>query len=172
MIDFPVNPAPCPLQVPGVVLRPCRAEDSRFLLRLYGQTREAELAAMNWPEEMRKSFCLQQFTAQHTDWTTRLAGAHFLLLVSRGQPVGRLYVHVGEEDIRLIEVAVLAARQGQGIGSAILQALQVLAAERSVPLRLAVLHRNPRAQALYQRMGFRPEGQTADRLQMVWQPQG
>jgi ribosomal protein S18 acetylase RimI-like enzyme len=169
-IDFPAKPAGPALKVPGVPLRACRGEDYRFLLRLYRQTREAELAHSNWPEELRQAFCAQQFAAQHADWTARFAGAHFLLMMRRGQPVGRLYVLLGEGEIHLIDIAILAARHRQGLGSGVLRALQELAAKRAVPLRLAVLRDNGRAQALYRRLGFVIESEAPDRLRMVWRP--
>lgn len=168
--DFPARPAGPALQVPGVPMRPCRGEDYRFLLRLYRQTREDELSRMDWPEELRQAFCVQQFAAQHADWTVHFAGAHFLLMMKRGQPVGRLYVFFAQDEVRLIDIALLAAYQRQGLGSAVLRALQDMAAGLSVPLRLSVLADNLRAQALYLRLGFVIEGAAPDRLQMVWQP--
>jgi ribosomal protein S18 acetylase RimI-like enzyme len=169
-VEFPETPAGPALQVPGVPLRACRSDDYRFLLRLYRQTREAELALANWPEELRQAFCAQQFAAQHADWTARFAGAHFLLMMKCGQPVGRLYVSCAQDEVRLIDIAILAAHQRQGMGSAVLRALQHQAAGMALPLRLSVLAGNLRAQALYQRLGFVVEGGAPDRFQMVWQP--
>jgi ribosomal protein S18 acetylase RimI-like enzyme len=169
-IEFPARPVGPALQVPGVPVRPCRGQDYRFLMRLYRQTREAELALANWPEELRQAFCAQQFAAQHADWTARFAGAHFLLMMRRGQPVGRLYVLFAQDEVRLIDIAILAAHQRQGLGSTVLRALQRQAAGMALPLRLSVLADNLRAQALYRRLGFVLEAEAPERLQMAWRP--
>ncbi len=69
-----------------------------------------------------------------------------------------------------VEIAALelAPRwQRQGIGSAIIRAVQARAAELERPVTLRVLKVNP-ARALYERLGFRQVGETPTHYQMAW----
>lgn len=170
--EFPIASIGLVPLVPGITLRPCQSSDHRFLLRLYSQTREDELTAANWPDALRETFCAQQFAAQHNDWINRFPTAHFLLMLHKGHPVGRLYLSLTSDEIRLIDIAILAAHRKQGRGTAALHALQRMATEGRVPLRLSVLRENVGARTLYERMGFALEHETPDRLHLIWQPIG
>ena len=51
----------------SVVVRAETVEDEDFSASLYALTREAELAAVDWPDEAKKSFCRQQFDARTSE---------------------------------------------------------------------------------------------------------
>jgi ribosomal protein S18 acetylase RimI-like enzyme len=63
-------------------------------------------------------------------------------------------------------IELLPAWQGKGIGTAIIRTL--LARRKDVSLR--VLTSNPRAAALYERLGFRVVQRTPERLYMRAEP--
>ncbi|MGD0165828.1 MAG: GNAT family N-acetyltransferase [Gaiellaceae bacterium] len=89
------------------------------------------------------------------------------IVEENGLPVGSLAI-VHEDDYDVLEfVAVLPEAQGQGIGSALIAAVQEEAAQRGAVLRLSVLVNNP-ARALYERLGFRVTGIEDPRVFMVW----
>lgn len=168
--DFPLPPGGLRLKVPGVRLRPCRRDDLPFLLRLYRQIREDEFRRLDWPETMRGAFCADQFAAQHRHYVAHFPQAHFLVMMADGQPVGRLTVDVGEEAVRLVDLAIIAGRRGQGLGTAVLRALQALAAERGASLVLSVVPENTGARALYRRLGFSEDAADAGRVHLSWRP--
>ncbi|WBL37000.1 GNAT family N-acetyltransferase [Tepidiforma flava] len=69
-------------------------------------------------------------------------------------------------DIAALELA--PRWQRQGIGSAIIRAVQARAAELERPVTLQVLKVNP-ARALWERHGFRQVGESETHYQMAWQ---
>jgi ribosomal protein S18 acetylase RimI-like enzyme len=76
-------------------------------------------------------------------------GASALAIVGSGQLV--LYPHGAE----VASLAVTAGRQGQGIGSAIIEVLLAMARYLGLPgVEIGVAADNERALALYQRLGF------------------
>ncbi len=155
ILGFPKGqPSGAALVVPGLHVRPARTTDLPFLRHLYRVGRERELDALNWPETVRRDFCRAQFEAQHLDYTSRYPGAWFLVLEQRREPAGRLYIDLTGPSLHLIDIALLPAFQGRGIGTGILRALQDRAQEEEKPLSLHVQRGNDGAAALYRRLGF------------------
>jgi len=152
--------------VPGLRPRPCRNADLPFLRRLYRSTRAEELAQTGWPDAIKRAFCDQQFDAQHRDWIARHPDAWFLLLMERRDPVGRLYVDESGDDVRLIDISLMPAVRGRGLGSAVLGALITRANAVGKGVALSVDPMNPRAAALYRRWGFIETGRDDARVHM------
>jgi ribosomal protein S18 acetylase RimI-like enzyme len=73
-------------------------------------------------------------------------------------------------DWRLVDLALLPALRGRGLGAALLAALQVRAAAHGARIGLAVLRTNAPALRLYRRAGFVIAGGNELQHQMVWQP--
>jgi ribosomal protein S18 acetylase RimI-like enzyme len=84
-----------------------------------------------------------------------------------GQPAGRLYVAREEDELRIVDIALLPEHCNGGIGTTLLRRLQSEAVAAGKPLRVHVERFSP-ALRLYERLGFR---QIADRevyLFMEW----
>ena len=149
-------------------MRPIRLDDHPFLLELYASTREQELAALPWDAAQKAAFVRMQFDAQHAQYQEHYAGAAFDIILINGQPAGRLYVARKDEEIRIVDIALLPDYCNRGIGTTLLRGLQSeAAAVGRKPLRIHVERFNP-ALRLYERLGFR---QIADRgvyLFMEW----
>ncbi len=77
-----------------------------------------------------------------------------------------------EDRIELAGLQLRPQVQGRGIGRAIVRDLQREASDRGVPLDLGVEHYNPRARALYERLGFTPVGETDEEHRLRWTPDG
>ena len=155
-----------------VTLRPITDEDLGFLRDLYASTREEELAqATDWSPEQKRAFLTQQFEAQHHHYRTYYTGASFDLVVGDGRPIGRLYVSRWEREIRVIDIAMVPAARGHGIGSALLRELLDEAAQTGRCVSIHVERFNP-AQRLYRRLGFRAVDDTGPYLLMEWRPAG
>lgn len=67
-----------------------------------------------------------------------------------GRPAGLLIAEESPEELYVAEIQLWPELQGRGIGSALLRSLIA----RGKPISLRVLHVNPRARALYERLGF------------------
>lgn len=135
-------------------LRLITPSDDVFLLALYASTRP-DLAALGLPDAQRDMLLRVQWMAQRHGYQSRFPqGEHQLVLVDEA-PAGRLWVAREPEELRLVELSLLPAHRGTGVGTRLLQALQREASEIGKPLRLSVARDNP-ARRLYARLGFTP----------------
>ena len=138
----------------AIALRPIGAGDMAFLCRLYASTREEELAATDWSAEQKEAFLAMQFNAQHTYYQEHYSGAAFLVILREEQPIGRLYLIRWTRELRIVDIALLPEHRGQGIGTAILEAVLAEGRRLALPVSIHVERFNP-ALRLYTRLGFR-----------------
>jgi GNAT superfamily N-acetyltransferase len=137
----------------SVELVPVEAGDEEFLCRVYASTRAEELAAVPWDEAHKDAFLRAQFAAQHRWYAEHYTGASHDIVLVGGEPAGRLYVHRGEAEIRIMDIALLPAHRGNGIGTALLLDLLSEADAAGKRLTVHVERVNP-ALRLYERIGF------------------
>jgi ribosomal protein S18 acetylase RimI-like enzyme len=124
-------------------LVPVTAADIAFEQQVFAESRP-ELVFL--PEHAM----LQQFAAQcrqHSD-------AARLLIMAGGTRVGRVLLRHSDAELRLVDIAILESRRGQGLGSSVLGELIEQARASGVPLRLSVRPENRRARTLYSRLGL------------------
>jgi len=115
--------------------------------------RRDELAPVPWPAEAKAAFLADQFRLQHQHYTTHFAAAE-LLLISRGDTsIGRVYLFRTPSEIRVMEISLLEAEHGQGLGGAILRGVLDEADAAGLEVTLHVEPYN-RARRLYERLGF------------------
>jgi ribosomal protein S18 acetylase RimI-like enzyme len=136
-----------------VTLRPAQPQDEEFLRRVYGSTRTEELALVDWSEAQKEAFIAEQFAAQTSSYLNNYPGAEFQVIVVAGEPAGRLYLHRRRDEIRIMDLALLPAFRGQGIGSSLLRQVLAEGQARGLPVTIHVEKFNP-ALRLYQRLGF------------------
>jgi ribosomal protein S18 acetylase RimI-like enzyme len=136
-----------------VRLRPARASDRALLFEVYASTRAEELAVVPWPEPTKQAFLAQQFEAQDVHYRRHYPDASFEVIEVDGEPAGRLYVDRLDEEIRIIDIALLPGFRGRGIGAALLRELIDEAAGAGKRLSIHVEREN-RARTLYERLGF------------------
>jgi GNAT superfamily N-acetyltransferase len=155
-----------------ITFRPITPDDLPFLLRVYGSTREEEMAmVVDWTPEQKEAFVRSQFEAQHGWYQDHYQGARFDVILVDGVPAGRLYVHRRESEIRLVDITLLHAFRGGGTGSALLRDLlaEGEAAGKRVTIHVEVF--NP-AMRLYERLGFLPIEERGPYRLMEWKPSG
>lgn len=150
-------------------LRPERPDDDEFLFRLYAESRAAELAVAPWTEAEKDAFLHSQFQLQRSHYRLYYAEARFDVIEHEGRPVGRLYVHRGAHEIRLMDIALIPAYRNRGWGSELIRRLTEEAEADSKTISLYVEADNP-ARRLYGRMGFRPIGEHGPYLLMERRP--
>ena len=157
---------PALLHERGLAVRAASDGDLPFLAALYAVTRHAELAAAAWPDDVRQAFLDSQFALQHRHYVGHYPDADFMVIHRDGEPLGRFYLaHDGEDDL-VVDIALLPAWRGQGIGQALIEAAARQASTRGRGLHLHVLHTNLAARRLYERLGFRADGDTGMHLHM------
>lgn len=142
-----------------MTLRAAGATDMRFLGRLYAGTRAAELLAAPWSPAEKAAFCASQFSLQHADYVRRFPRGDFWIVSQRlegiDRDIGRLSVERISKAWRVIDLIVAVEARGQGLGAALIQWVQASAASAGAEaVDLSVLTSNPRARALYLRLGF------------------
>jgi ribosomal protein S18 acetylase RimI-like enzyme len=152
-----------------VALRAARAEDRTFLAQVYASTRAEEMAMLPWTDEQKAAFVAHQFEAQDAHYRTHYDGATFDVIEVDGEPAGRLYVHRGPTEIRIVDIALTPAYRGRGLGTALLQRLIAEAAGGGRTLSIHVEMSNP-ARRLYERLGFRPAGEHGPYVLMERRP--
>jgi ribosomal protein S18 acetylase RimI-like enzyme len=154
--------------MPDPSLRPVGASDEPFLFSLYASTRDAEMELVVWNEAQQLEFLTMQHRAQTQDYRQRFPDARYDIVVVSGERAGRLWADRGNDEIRILDITLLPSFRGRGIGTTLLVELQREAARAGVPLRDSVSHTNPRAAALYRRLGFRAIGETGMYTSMEW----
>ena len=150
-----------------ISFRPICAKDEAFLYQVYASTRLDELAPLKWPEAEVTKFLQMQFTAQHKYYQESYTEASFNLILLHDQPIGRLYTDWREDEIRIIDIALLPEYRSQGIGSALMKDLLKEAEANSKFVRIHVEKFNP-ALTLYKRLGFVPISDTGVYFLMEW----
>jgi ribosomal protein S18 acetylase RimI-like enzyme len=111
------------------------------------------LAATGWSDELKDAFLRSQFDAQDRHYRDVYPDAAYDVIYAGALPAGRLYVARRAGDLRVIDISLLPAFRGKGIGSAILGNLidEAAAGNRSISVHV---ERDNRARRLYERLGF------------------
>jgi len=85
----------------------------------------------------------------------------------QGETIGFVDIIEREDCFYLENIEIAPQCQSRGIGTRIIQKLIERAQLKRLPLKLQVLKVNPRARALYERLGFRCTGETATHFLMA-----
>jgi ribosomal protein S18 acetylase RimI-like enzyme len=155
--DLPHRRVHIQLPPPGrgtIVLRPVTKLDQEFLLSVYASTREQELSQVEWGEGQKETFLRWQFETQKREYETRFPNARYDVIVVDGQPAGRIWVGADNEEIRLLDIAILPGFQNRGVGTALLNQLIEEARSSNKRLRHMVFVLNHEAHRFYERLGF------------------
>ena len=138
---------------PPASLRPVVPEDREFLFQVYASTRTEELAVVPWTPEQKEAFLRMQFEAQDRYYRQQFPDASFQVVLVDGRPAGRLYLARATDEIRIIDIALLPADRGRGVGTGLLRDVLAEGASAGKPVRIHVERFNP-AIRLYERLGF------------------
>jgi len=106
-----------------------------------------------WDDAEKDAFLRMQFDAQDTWWRENYADTTYDVVEVDGEPAGRLYVHRGEREIRIVDIALLPEHRGSGIGTSLLHDLLAEADALGKSVTIHVERLNP-ALRLYERLGF------------------
>ncbi len=127
-----------------------------FLRDLFASFRAEELALAPWSDPQKKAFCDSQFDLQDRHFHAHFPDADFLIVERHGQPIGRLYLDRGTDGFLVVDIGFLVEARGMGLGRDLLRTIHAQARRAGASkVWLHVLIHNPRAMALYERLGFR-----------------
>ncbi len=150
--------------------RPIRDDDLEFLYTVYRSTRIDEIGVALWPEKEKEEFLRHQFDLQHTQYMKNYNNPSFEIILFDNNPIGRIYINWGEDDIRIIDIALLKEYRNRGIGSKILHDLIKKSEEENIQLSIHVECYNP-AKKWYKNLGFTVVKESGVYLFMVRLPE-
>lgn len=130
-----------------VRLRPAGPADEPGLVAAFVAGRP-ELALL--PAELVRL----QLTAQRQQYSAAYPGTTEFVIAQHAEPVGRCLTWLGPDELRLLDISILAEHRGHGIGRSVLAGLASTAEQARVPLRLSVWSANEAAIRWYAASGF------------------
>ena len=139
---------------PGITIRPVQIGDESFLLRVYASSRAEELRQTGWTDAEKQTFVEMQFAAQIQDYSIRFPDSEQSIVLISETPAGRLWINRSDEEIRLLDIALLPEFRNTGIGTILLRHLQEEAKTSARPIHHAVYKDNMDALRFYERLGF------------------
>lgn len=134
-------------------LRPVKASDQDFLKELFETIPEAAIYA-HMPEHLSKQLLQSQFAVKEQAYHQANPCGDSCIVELNRKAVGRLFVNISSDEIRLVDIIIHPSSRGQGIASSLLEQLILDGNARKLPIRLQVAVNNVDAQRLYQRYGF------------------
>lgn len=139
--------------MPEIHLKPIEQDDESFLFQIFAASRAEEMARVPWDDSLKRAFLWSQFQAQSEQYRIKYPTGDFSVILLDTQPVGRLYLGRLEEQLRIIDLAVLPQFQRQGIAREIMAELMTESRRRHKPIRIYVESFNP-ALAWFLKLGF------------------
>lgn len=109
-----------------------------------------------WDEHIQLDFHARDFAPEQTQ----------ILVDEQGNDVGLLVVTDDEKTIHINNLLIVNRAQGKGIGTFVLSKFITRAKLSGKSIKLQVFKINPRAKALYEKLGFKTAGQTEFHTQM------
>jgi GNAT superfamily N-acetyltransferase len=150
-----------------ITLRPVQESDNEFLLKVYGSTREQELAQVPWTADQMQQFVRMQWEAQQNHYAAQHPhGSHEIICLD-GIAAGRLYLDRSGEKFHILDITLLPEYRNRGAGSFLLGQIMAEAKEVGKPVSIYVETYNPSLQ-LFQRLGFMPIQQEGFHLLLQW----
>ena len=153
-----------------ITLRPVARDDvdeQAFLVALYDAARAAELDQVAWPPGQREAFVRMQLDLQDRQYRAAYPDGDFLVVEVDGVRAGRLTLGRGDDDVRVVDIALLPEHRGRGLGRSLLTQVMDDAATAGRTVSLHVEAHNPAAR-LYQRLGFRVVADEGVYLLLAW----
>lgn len=152
-----------------ISLRSAAASESEFLIRVYASTRAQEMAAWGWNPAQQSGFIRMQFEARRRGYAASYPSADTSVIFVDDVPAGSLTTFRGSDEIRLLDISLLAEYREWGIGGELIRALMSEAASLKSAVRLSVVRGN-RAARLYERLGFVATGGDTVYCEMEYLP--
>src|SRR5215213_9639674 len=109
------------IETMALTLRPVEKDDEAFLFSLYSAVRMEEVAEWGWSESQQEAFLRMQFDGQQAGYKKAYAGASHSIILSEGEPIGRLFVGARDGALRLVDISILPEHRGAGSGTSLIR---------------------------------------------------
>jgi GNAT superfamily N-acetyltransferase len=144
-------------------------DDGDFLLSVYASTRP-ELTGLGWSGKQQDAFIRMQFDAQTRHYRESFPHATYSVICVDGERAGRLIVNHADDQILIVDIALLPEFRRIGIGGGLVRRLLDQADAGHLPVRCHVLH-DSTARRFWERAGFSAQGRDGVYLAMERAPQ-
>jgi ribosomal protein S18 acetylase RimI-like enzyme len=144
-----------------ITLRPVGGSDTPILKRIFAESHCAGFELLGLEPAALAGLVGMQFQARQAQYRLYPGAAEFLICQGTGpdaEVLGGCWLGDTDEQLRVLDIAVLAAHRRRGVARAVLTALCARAAAAGKPVRLSVWHDNGAARDLYRTLGFVAEG--------------
>ncbi len=153
-----------------VALRPVQPADEPFIFNLFAGScpRQGWLSGLTGEE--KEGFLRQQFRCEYESLLGNYPRAEFSVILLKGEPVGRFYLHCGKHEYRILAMTLLPEYRGEGIGSGLLAGVLAEALEQGKPVQISVAWYDHPTRSLYERLGFKILADNGTCCEMQWTP--
>ncbi|MEP6900142.1 MAG: GNAT family N-acetyltransferase [Actinomycetota bacterium] len=140
-------------------------QDEPFLIALYSSTRSDELALVSWDNAEKHTFLLHQFHAQQQHYFSKYPNASYQIIKLNDISIGRLYVAEVEDEIKILDLTILAEYRGQTFGTQLIKEILAEAGKKNKSVEIYIENFN-RSQNLFKRLNFQPESDGG--IYVIW----
>jgi len=116
-------------------------------------------------------FLRWQLDLQRREYESRFPDAAYDVILVDQQRAGRIWVGSDDEQIRLLDIALLPPFQNRGVGTELVRRLIKEAAKQGKVLRHMVFVLNNNAERFYERLGFKKIEDFGAYKHMEWRPE-
>lgn len=145
-------------------LHAATSDDDEFLRELYFDVRREEFAVAGLPEAQIAMILDMQFRARRESYSRENPDMTSRIIKVDSLPVGSILTKINPEGMHLIDISLLGAMRGKGIGAAVVNRLKT----ESDRITLNVFVGNENARRLYERLGFIAVGGDSAYIFMEW----
>jgi ribosomal protein S18 acetylase RimI-like enzyme len=170
MNTLTTNPAAAPVADSIITVRRAVPEDKDFLFNLYCAARAPEFALLSLPEEQKQQLIVMQFVAQQNAYRAQYPGSDYVIVLRNGHPIGRIWIAEMQDELHLVDIALLPEARNQGIGDLLIRQLQTEARRAGKAVRSSVFRFNAGSLRFHQRLGFRIISEDEMQFYMEWTP--
>jgi len=135
------------------VLRESGANDAARLRQIFASSLDSRLLA-SLDDGSRELLIGQQVNARRVGYRHQFPKAKHFVVEVNGEVVGQLIMNHADDEIRIVDIALLPDFRDRGLGTAVLRQLLIEARQRRQPLVGSVASSNVDAIRLYRRLGF------------------
>jgi len=153
----------------AITLRPSTDADYDFMRVLYHSAREEEMQHFPLSDEQKQAFLDWQFQCQWTHYREHYPTCDWRIIERDGEPVGRLLIDRWPDQIRIVDIAILTAARGTGLGTMLMHEILEEGRLANKPVTIHVEVFNP-ARRLYERLGFQHVDSSGAYHLMRWSP--
>lgn len=153
-----------------LAVRPAVPLDEIFLYELYMAIRGPQFAQAPLTAAQREHLLRMQFRAQLSSYTQQFPNSCYHLVLLDSKPVGRLWVAPSDNGFILVDIAIHPSVQSKGLGTVLVQRLQVEAQKAKAPIRSTVDRFNPGSLRFHKKLGFQTVREDLLQFYMEWRP--